>query len=71
MLQRPSSLALDSCLGYLVGIREIDWGPSEIGESMWDMRPLILPPYRIIRQMYILRQILTINFSQKNMKYLT
>jgi hypothetical protein len=32
---------------------------------------LILPPYRIIGQIYILRQILTINFSQENMRYLT
>jgi hypothetical protein len=31
----------------------------------------ILPPYRIIGQMCILRQTLTINFSQENIKYLT
>jgi hypothetical protein len=26
---------------------------------------MVLPPYRIIRQIYILRQTLTINFSQR------
>jgi hypothetical protein len=31
----------------------------------------ILPPYRIIGQLCILRQTLTINFSQENMRYLT
>jgi hypothetical protein len=31
----------------------------------------ILPPYRIIGQICILRQILTINFSQENMRYFT
>jgi hypothetical protein len=31
----------------------------------------LLPPYRIIGQVYILRQILTINFSQKILRYLT
>jgi hypothetical protein len=30
----------------------------------------ILPPYRIIGQICILRQTLTINFSQENMRYL-
>jgi hypothetical protein len=32
---------------------------------------IVLPPYRIIGQMCILRQTLTINFSQKNIRYLT
>jgi hypothetical protein len=32
---------------------------------------VILPPYQIIGQIYILRQTLTINFSQENMRYLT
>jgi hypothetical protein len=31
----------------------------------------LLPPYRIIEQICILRQTLTINFSQENIKYLT
>jgi hypothetical protein len=31
----------------------------------------VLPPYQIIGQIYILRQILTINFSQENMRYLS
>jgi serine/threonine protein kinase len=31
----------------------------------------VLPLYRIIGQIYILRQTLTINFSQENMRYLT
>jgi hypothetical protein len=30
----------------------------------------VLPPYRIIEQVCILRQTLTINFSQKNLRYL-
>jgi hypothetical protein len=32
---------------------------------------VILPPYRITRQLCILRKTLTINFSQENMRYLT
>jgi hypothetical protein len=32
---------------------------------------VVLPPYQIIGQMCILRQTLTINFSQENVKYLT
>jgi hypothetical protein len=31
----------------------------------------LLPPYRIIGQLCILRQTLIINFSQKNLRYLT
>jgi hypothetical protein len=31
----------------------------------------VLPPYRIIGKLCILKQTLTINFSQENMRYLT
>jgi hypothetical protein len=38
---------------------------------IWHAFGIVLPPYRIIGQLCILRQTLTINFSQKNMGYLT
>jgi hypothetical protein len=32
---------------------------------------IVLPPYRIIGQLCSLRETLTINFSQENIRYLT
>jgi hypothetical protein len=42
-----------------------------VGGRLFWANLLVLPPYQIIGQLCILRQTLTINFSQENMRYIT
>jgi hypothetical protein len=60
------------CLGvFFCKIVFVLWPRNLIRDRASNIYPVLLPPYRIIGQLHILRQTLTINFDQENMRYVT